>query len=359
MRKRLLHSETPAWVPSAVLFSIAAWLGASYAVNIFSDLKDFILVVLGSFLVAMAISPAVNWLERKGWRRGVATLFVMFSIGATFLTMLGLIGASVASEISDLADKAPETVRSLVDSLNAFVGTSIDATELNEKIFTEGGLADRARDAAIDGSIGTLGSFAKVLPGFLLTYYLAAEFPKLLNWVLTLTKPANQSEVRRAFSLAVEKTGNYVAYRVVLTIIGSIYMGTLFFSAKVPFAIAATLWFAMTNMWIPVVGSTISIALPTLLATTVSPQRAIVVLLIAMFYQNLVKSLFLGPKLKAKAVKIHPAFGFSCVIVGLVLFGPAAALMATPIAAALQAFISPYVTRHDVAEEVEESEETS
>ncbi len=348
MVRRLLHDDTPQWVPSAVLFAITAWLVTSYTIGLLGTLKTFLLVVMGSFLVAMAITPAVDRLERSGWRRGAATFAIMAGTILTFLAAVGVVGAIVADQLVSLATDGQATLQNVIDRLNESLGTSLDSQRIAAEAFADGGTVDSLRSAVIDGGRDSLMSLAAILPGFLLAFYMAADAPKLLHWFCSLTRPEKQAEVRRAWSLATEKTGNYVAYRVALTVIGTTYMAVLLPVAGVPFWAAATLWFALTNMWVPIVGGALSLALPTALAATQSPTTALVVLGGGLFYQNVIKNMCLAPKLSARAVKLHPAVGFSCVVVGFLVFGPAAALMATPIAATIQAFGSGYLRRHEV-----------
>ncbi len=348
MVRRLLHEDTPAWVPSVILFAIASWLVASYGVGVLDALKPFLLVALGSFLIAMAITPAVDRLERSGWRRGVATFVIMAGTITVFAAMVGVVGALVAEQLVELAANGPETLRSAIEQVNNTFGTSLDAERLAAEAFADGGAVDDIRDALVDGGRASLVTLGMILPGFLLTFYMAADAPKILHWLCSVTKPERQAEVRRAWGLATEKTGNYVAYRVALTVIGTAYMAALLPAAGVPFWAAATLWFALTNMWVPIIGGALSVALPVALAATQSPTKALVVLGAAMLYQNLIKNMFLAPRLSARAVKLHPAVGFTCVMVGLLLFGPAMALMATPVAATVQAFGSSYMRHHEV-----------
>ena len=50
-------------------------------------------------------------------------------------------------------------------------------------------------------------------------------------------------------------------------------------------------------------------------------------------------------------MKIHPALGFISAIGGVALIGPLGALLALPVVATVQSFLSEYVPRHEVIED--------
>jgi predicted PurR-regulated permease PerM len=50
-------------------------------------------------------------------------------------------------------------------------------------------------------------------------------------------------------------------------------------------------------------------------------------------------------------MKIHPAVGFVAAIGGVALIGPVGALLALPVVATVQSFLSVYVPRHEIVED--------
>ncbi|MCP4793127.1 MAG: AI-2E family transporter [Actinomycetia bacterium] len=349
-RRRIMHPDTPAWIPSAVALAVGAWFGTSILLGLLDSLSTLIMVLVGSMLVAFALDPAVSRLERAGMRRGAATFLLMAGIVVAFSSTVIAVGALVSDQLSELAADAPGTLRELVVFLNRNFSTSFDADSVVDQVFRSGGPIDALRERIVEDGLQWLSSASAILPGFLLTFYLAADLPRMRRFVCSLVAPERQGEVRRAFDLGVEKTSAYVGYRLILTVIGTAFMAVTMVVVGVPFWAAATLWFALTNMWVPIVGGALSIALPVGLAATASPGTAVAMLAVAVVYQNVVKNVFLAPKLAARAVKLHPAVGFTAVLVALILLGPAAALMATPVTATLQAFLGSYLRRHEVSD---------
>ena len=65
------------------------------------------------------------------------------------------------------------------------------------------------------------------------------------------------------------------------------------------------------------------------------------------------ENLTIEPRISAKAVDVHPAYGFVSVLLGAALFGVAGALLAVPVSAMLLALAQTYVKRHDLVEDLQ------
>ncbi|MFQ5948804.1 MAG: AI-2E family transporter [Acidimicrobiia bacterium] len=86
-----------------------------------------------------------------------------------------------------------------------------------------------------------------------------------------------------------------------------------------------------------------------LIALLESPAQAAGVLIYVVAYQQ-VENYFLSPKITARTMSLHPALSFGAALAGGTLLGVPGALMALPVTATLQAFISTYSQRHEVVE---------
>jgi predicted PurR-regulated permease PerM len=103
------------------------------------------------------------------------------------------------------------------------------------------------------------------------------------------------------------------------------------------------------SQFVPVIGTYIAGALPIAIALIADPIDALWVLGVILVYQQ-VENYWFAPRITAQTMDIHPAVAFGGVIAGAALLGPVGALLALPAAATLQAFVSTYVTRHEVVE---------
>jgi predicted PurR-regulated permease PerM len=123
----------------------------------------------------------------------------------------------------------------------------------------------------------------------------------------------------------------------------------VFMVIGLPFALALAIWMAVLSQFVPVVGTYIGGALPLVIALLESPGSAGAVLIYVFAYQQ-IENYLLAPRITARTMSLHPAISFGSAIAGGTLLGVPGALMALPVAATTQAFVSTYLERHTVIE---------
>jgi predicted PurR-regulated permease PerM len=157
--------------------------------------------------------------------------------------------------------------------------------------------------------------------------------------------------VLRVWDLAVDKTGGYLASRVVLAGISALFHGVLFAVVGVPYAVPMALWVGVVSQVVPIIGTYLAIGLPVLLVLADQrPGIAVVVVLVAVVYQQ-IENTVVAPKLTAQAVEVHPAIGFVGILVTGAALGPVYTLLAIPVIATVQGFFSAYVKTHELIDD--------
>ena len=138
----------PKWVPRAiVVFLLGAALLVAIAWMLFR-VRSLIIVILVSLFLSFAIEPAVNWLARRGWRRGPATLsmfaLILLAIGGFLYAM----GAVLAEQITKLTAEAPGYIREIEHWLEARFGIVLETDALVAEFSTGGSAARLASNVA-------------------------------------------------------------------------------------------------------------------------------------------------------------------------------------------------------------------
>lgn len=342
----------PGWLPKAIgLF----WLGFAVvwmARGVVHSLRPLFLVLLVSFFLSFAIEPAVNRLERAGVRRGVGTGLVFLLILLTIVGFGFAIGSVLAEQLNKFTDDAPAYIDDLERWLQDNVDESIDFDELRAE-FVEGGAirdwAERAASNALDFGAAILSLTLQIFTVALFTFYLVADGPRLRRNICSLLPPARQREVLRAWDLAIEKTGGFIASRAVLAVLSALAHWAAFAVIGVPFPLPLALWVGVLSQFIPVVGTYIAGALPVVIALIDSPATGLWTLAFVVLYQQ-VENYLLLPRVTAHTMQMHVAVAFGSVIAGTALLGPIGAVLALPAAATAQAFVSSYIHLHEVDE---------
>lgn len=322
-----------------VLTGMTLWNGAHRAMNVLT-------MVLVSFFIAAACEPLVNRLAARGWRRGFAAGLLL---GGTLSIVLGIgvaIGAGVSGQIRDLRASLPELGNELERLAFNWFGATVDLDGVVGRI-QETNFGERVGDVAIR-SLGLLGN---VLACMLISFYLIVDGPRLRKRLCAMLPQRHQGEVLRVWDLAVEKTGGYIASKVILAAISAVVHAVAFSMLGVPYAIPMGIWVGVVSQIVPVIGTYLAIGLPVILALAeTSTAAAVGVVIAATVYQQIENGL-LAPRLTGQAVKVHPAVGFVSVLFVAAALGPAYTLLTIPVVATVQGFVTAYVKTHELIDD--------
>jgi predicted PurR-regulated permease PerM len=343
----------PKWVPRAV---ITFWLGLAalwILLGLYQRLKTLLVMIVVSLFLALAIEPGVNALVRRGWRRGLATGFAMLVVTLIGLLFVASVGALIVRQVGDLVDKSPDYLEQLERWINDTFNADVNIDDLVDELTREGGpareLAQRLAGSTLQLSLAALGALLQLFSVLLFTFYLVADGPRFRRTVCSVLRPDLQREVLRGWDLAIDKTGGYLYSRGLLALLSALFHYIAFRAIGLDFPEVLALFVGVVSQFLPVVGTYLAGVLPVLVGLAQSPLKALWVLGFVIVYQQVENYLF-APRISARTMQLHPAIAFASVIAGAALLGPIGAVLALPVAATIQAFISTYVERHDVVE---------
>ena len=100
----------------------------------------------------------------------------------------------------------------------------------------------------------------------LLSFYLTAEAPKVRRTVLELLPRKQQFEVLRLWEIATDKIGGYLYSRALMGFISGLASYAVLRLLGVPFAAPLAILVGFVSQFVPVVGTYLAYALPTLIA---------------------------------------------------------------------------------------------
>jgi predicted PurR-regulated permease PerM len=351
------------WLTPRRLLNLVLVLVAAYAVlTIIRSLRGVFVMIAVSLFLSFAMEPAVQWLSRRGMRRGPATALV-FLIGV--LLTIGFFALMVPVFVSQLADLA-RSVPSILDQLDADLvsrlpfGIDISASpELQRELTAAANqLGAQLRDVLLGAAaevvaagataVGVLFQFATI---GLITFYLVADGPRARRTLAAPLAPARQREMLAIWEIAVEKTGGYIYSRILLAVAATLAHAAFFLVIDLPSPIPLAVWIGVTSAFIPVVGTYLGAFAALLVAFVSSPIAALFVAIFAVAYQQL-ENYVLAPRIQSKTMDVHPAIAFLSVVIGGTLLGAVGALLALPATAVVQALLSTYVRRHELIAEL-------
>jgi predicted PurR-regulated permease PerM len=348
------RSTIPPWVYKLIAVILGTIVGLWAVYNVTRQLRGLLITLLISLFLSIALEPGVKYLHDRGWKRGLATGFMFLVVILSASLFVGLMVPLIVDQTVRLVDRVPGYIEDISEFAARF-GIDLSPDRASEAV---SGLDSTLQSFGSDvaGSIfgvgqALLNTVFQLLTIGLFTFYMTAEGPKFRRTVLSVLPPDRQREVLRIWDIAIEKTGGYFYSRALLAGFGAAVGWAVFTIIGVPFALALALWMGLLSQFVPVVGTYIGGALPLLIALLESPASAIAVAVYIIVYQQ-IENYLLAPKITERTMSLHPAVSFGSAIAGATLMGVPGALMALPTAATVQAFVSTYIERHQVVEDV-------
>ena len=114
------------WLPRISLALIVLMLVGFGVQWVFTSTSSFLITLIMAFFVAFALLPAVEFLSRRGWRRGAAAGVVMFAgagIGATFVFAIGNV---FFGQLTNFLEALPGIVDTVANWLNDTLGLELN-----------------------------------------------------------------------------------------------------------------------------------------------------------------------------------------------------------------------------------------
>ena len=142
------------------------------------------------------------------------------------------------------------------------------------------------------------------------TFYIAAAGPKLVQQLAVWLPPDRQLVLVDVWDIAEQKTGGYVASKVVLAAISAFFHGIFFWAIGLPGWLPLGLLAGITAQFIPVIGTYIGVAVPVLVALAEKPLIAVWIVLFAIVYQQ-IETYILTPRISRRTMEVNPAIALA------------------------------------------------
>ena len=291
-----------------------------------------------ALFLALALNPAVDRLERRVKRRGVAT-GIVFIAAVIAIALIGLLFIPIlVDQVNNFAQKVPDYLDDLTKGRGRL-------GFLQEKYH----LVDKARNALDEGGasrlFGLSGTALAVAKGIVtavvaaltiafLTFFMLLEGPKWVDRFLSLLKPASRTRWQGVGHDIYRTVGGYVTGNLLISLIAGTLTAVVLRIMGVPYAIALGLIVAILDL-IPLAGATIAAIIVGAIAFIHSVLAGIVVVVFFIVYQQL-ENHVLQPVVYGRTVQLSPLAVLISVLIGAELAGVLGALAAIPVAGTVQ-----------------------
>jgi putative heme transporter len=344
----------------------AAWgwrfLVIAATVAVIGWLIGFLAVVVIPIVVALLITalvtPLVDRLNRIGVRRGLASILVVVITIAAVALLLTFAGQQVAKGATDLADSTVAGLQEIREwlrdgplkasdsQINDVIARVQDAITASSQ---EGGVLTQATE------IGT--AITHVFAGFFIvlfsTYFFLSDGSRIWAWLVRIAPRAARERVDSSGRVAWISLTQFVRATVLVALTDAVLIGAGAAIIGVPFSLAIGV-LVFLGAFVPIVGATVAGAVAVLVALVdQGPINALIMLAIVIGVQQL-EGHVLQPFLMGRWVSVHPLGVILAIACGVLTAGVAGALVAVPLAAAVNAVVQHLAAFTAVGDDPEE-----
>lgn len=347
---RVLRNSVLIIISLFVLLQLSEWL--------FHKLSGFLVTLLLAWLVAIAMEPAIEWLTRRGMRRGIAAGITLLGVIISAISFLAAFGGVLFAQIAELIRGLPAVTTQLVEWINATFDLTVDPNTLLDQV--DPTAISNALGGVAGGFVGVvtalLGGLITILTMLFFAYYIAAEGPALRRAIGSWLPRRQQQVFVKVWDTTVEKTGGFVVSKLALAAISALFHGVLYYFVGVPYWLPMALFTGVLSQFIPTIGTYLGVLLPILFVVFDQPADAVIIIIFATAYQQ-VENLLLSPRISRLTMDIHPAIALGSVFVGAAAIGPIGAVISIPLAAAVVALLDTYGNRYVLIPELAQTQQ--
>jgi predicted PurR-regulated permease PerM len=335
-------------------FSLSSWAVARHtlavalvvgALVLLWKIQEALLLLLLAIIFATAIEPLVNRLRRGPFSRGQGILIV-------YTTLFVGVAAIVFFFVPPLVDQATTFVMTMPDRVSA-LRPQIEQIEFSPvrsallravgeaPIAVQRSLEEPAIAAQGEQLVAAGGALAhtvfSMLTVFLLAYYWLAERSTIKRSVLRLVPPARAGRVNATWLAVEAKLGNWVRGQLLAMLALGVMAAVACALLGLPNPVLLGVLAGVAEI-IPLVGPFLAFLPAVLVALAVDPTKVLFLVPTAIVIQQIEGNILI-PRIMSHTVGVSPLTVILGILIGSIVYGPAGAFLAVPVAAAIQVIL--------------------
>lgn len=331
-----MRSEASSWVARGAGLAIGVGVVLLLA-GLFVAARDVVLLVFIAVLLGAALEPVVAWIRgQTGIGRGLSILIVYAVFLATVVGIAVFVVPTALVQLTAAFARLPEfldRVRAWSDTLRPDalaqgLGSLLDAIEAP---FQPGPPPDPESVVGVSIIVGS--AAAAIVTLLALVFFWLTERSRLQRYALAFLPADRRAGVRDAWNEIESRLGSWVRGQLVLMATIGVATGVAYTLIGLPAALLLALIAAITEV-IPIVGPFLGAIPAVLVATTISPETALVTMGVYLLVQA-IEGNVLVPVIMRNSVGLSPFLVLVSLLIGGTAGGILGAIVAVPIVAGL------------------------
>ncbi|CPR11273.1 transmembrane protein [Mycobacterium bohemicum DSM 44277] len=324
--------------PFFVGMAASAGVAVTYAaVRVLGAAAPVLVLVGAAMFFALGLEPAVAGLVKHKVPRWAAVTLVV-------VVVFGVFAGAVAAAIPPLAQEARQFIEQVPRFLQEAQNHSTVIGGLNERFHVQQRITDMLHTSGAPAVGGLLragetvfGALSHVGIVAVLTVYFLGDMPRIRATMYRLVPKSRRPRAILIGDEVMAKVGDYVFGNVLTSLIAGAATFAWCFFLHVPYAVLLGVFVAIIDLF--PYGSTVGGFVVALVALTVSIPVSIATVAFYVGFR-LAEDYLLTPRIIGRAVRVPGGVTVFAVLIGAALLGVVGALVAIPVAAAVQLLVS-------------------
>jgi predicted PurR-regulated permease PerM len=295
--------------------------------------------VFVALFFALALDPAVRFLQQRGMRRrGAAAAVIYLTAIAAVALLAALLVPPLVDQAEGLADAAPDYVEDITAGRGplGFLQTDYQIVDrIREATGSNGGsLLDGGAGTVLEVGRGVATGVLAFVTIIFLTLFMILEGPAWVERGIGLLPQHARPRWRNVGHQIALTVSGYVTGNLLLSVLAGVSATVVLLILGIDFALALGLLVAILDL-IPLAGATLAAIVVSTVGFLTSVTAGVVLLIFFILYQQLENHVF-QPLVYGRTVQLSPLVVLIAILIGAEVAGVLGALGAIPVAGTLQ-----------------------
>jgi predicted PurR-regulated permease PerM len=302
-----------------------------------ASIGSVLLVIFVSIFSVAVLSPVVGAMERRlGWSRGLCATLLVFGTLIVMGAVVLVVVQAISGAVRDFSDDLPMIVDKVRHSdLGSFVNggsDSLDTLSKHANDITKG--VGKVSGGVVDVGVSAFGAVTLFFSVIFLTLFGLIDERRVRAWIGSLMYPDNRKRYEQVMDRIIYATSRYMLGNLAISLICGTVYGVTAVILGLPYPLALAVIAGLLDL-IPTIGATIAGIIIGIVALSVSLGALIAFAIVIVVYQQ-IENYVLQPTIIGKAAQVSGFTVLASVLAFGALLGFIGAIIAVPIAAAIQ-----------------------
>lgn len=298
-------------------------------------LRDILMILIFSIIIASAVGPFANWLEGKRIPRILAVLMLYLAFFSLIIFLLSLIVPVISFEISQLTQALPKFVARISGVLERAQQTTSSRyfdffSEIQNILDSFSQFLQVSSQSVLNLIINIFGGVVSFAAIVVISFYLSVMRQGIAGFVKSVVPEKYEDYVISLWRRVERKVGRWFQGQILLALSVGLVVFVGLSLLKVKYALVLGI-IAMILEVIPVVGPVVSAIPGVAFAFSQSPTLGLWVLAFYVLVQQVENHIF-APLILGKTLGLNPITVIIAVLVGAKMAGILGIILSVPIA---------------------------